>query len=183
MGVEIESQKTPAPLRVAVLSADPEQQAALTALVRGTTHSLGGLTDADAVLTDGSLPLPEGVPAVILGESNSAAAGVLSNRVDAVQIDAALRAVAVGLTVRQREADAPHFASFEEREPEALLTPREIEVLIALSEGMSNKAVARRLDISQHTVKFHVESIFRKLGVTTRAEAVAKGLRQGIVHF
>jgi DNA-binding CsgD family transcriptional regulator len=183
MGVEIESKKTPAPLRVAVLSADPEQQAALTVLVRGTAHSLGSLSDADVVLTDGTIPLPDGPPVVSLGESNSDAAGILSAEADATQIDAALRAVAAGLIVRQRDAGAPHFASFEERESEALLTPREIEVLVALSEGMSNKAVARRLDISQHTVKFHVESIFRKLGVTSRAEAVAKGLRQGIVHF
>jgi len=56
----------------------------------------------------------------------------------------------------------------------ALLTPRELEVLAALAEGMTNKAIARRLDISLHTVKFHVESVFRKLGARTRTEAVAK---------
>jgi len=56
----------------------------------------------------------------------------------------------------------------------ALLTPRELEVLAALAEGMTNKAIARRLDISLHTVKFHVESLFRKLGARTRTEAVAK---------
>jgi DNA-binding CsgD family transcriptional regulator len=183
MGVEIESHKVSTPLRVAVLSADPEQQALLTALLGQTAHSLGSLPDADIVLTDGSVPLPNGVAAVTLGEIDLGAAGTLGAEANATQIDAALRAVAVGLTVRQRDTGARHFVSFEEREPEALLTPREIEVLVALSDGMSNKAIARRLDISQHTVKFHVESIFRKLAVTTRAEAVAKGLRQGIVHF
>ena len=54
------------------------------------------------------------------------------------------------------------------------LTPRELEVLAALAEGMTNKAIARRLNISLHTVKFHVESLFRKLGARTRTEAVAK---------
>jgi DNA-binding NarL/FixJ family response regulator len=60
--------------------------------------------------------------------------------------------------------------------PELLLTPREIEVLEALAEGLSNKAIARKLDISQHTVKFHIESLFRKLGVRSRSQAVIRGL-------
>ena len=66
------------------------------------------------------------------------------------------------------------FAALPETEFRALLTPREIEVLSAISEGLTNKAIARRLDISLHTVKFHVESLFRKLGVRTRTQAVAK---------
>src|ERR1700730_12063368 len=61
-----------------------------------------------------------------------------------------------------------------ETDGHALLTPRELEVLAALAEGMTNKAIARRLNISLHTVKFHVESVFRKLGARTRTEAVAK---------
>ena len=64
-----------------------------------------------------------------------------------------------------------------------LLSPREIEVLAALGNGLSNKAAARRLGISPHTVKFHIESLFRKLGASTRAEAVAKGLKRQIVEF
>lgn len=64
-----------------------------------------------------------------------------------------------------------------------LLTPREIEVLAALSDGLSNKAAARRLGISPHTVKFHIESLFRKLGAASRAEAVAKGLKRQIVEI
>jgi DNA-binding NarL/FixJ family response regulator len=72
--------------------------------------------------------------------------------------------------------DAPHagFAPAPDTEPRALLTPREIEVLGAIGEGLTNKAIARRLDISLHTVKFHVESLFRKLGARTRTEALAK---------
>jgi DNA-binding NarL/FixJ family response regulator len=68
-------------------------------------------------------------------------------------------------------------------EPSPALTPREIEVLTALADGLGNKAVARRLGISPHTVKFHIESLFRKLGAGCRAEAVAKGLRHQIVEF
>jgi DNA-binding CsgD family transcriptional regulator len=59
-------------------------------------------------------------------------------------------------------------------EPDALLTPRELEVLGAIGEGLTNKAIARKLGISLHTVKFHVESLFRKLGARTRTEALAK---------
>jgi DNA-binding NarL/FixJ family response regulator len=66
------------------------------------------------------------------------------------------------------------FAAAPDAEPRALLTPRELEVLGAIGEGLTNKAIARRLEISLHTVKFHVESLFRKLGARTRTEALAK---------
>jgi DNA-binding NarL/FixJ family response regulator len=61
------------------------------------------------------------------------------------------------------------------------LTPREIEVLGMLAEGMGNKQIARRLGISEHTVKFHVGSILGKLGAGSRTEAVTLGLRQGLI--
>ncbi len=64
-----------------------------------------------------------------------------------------------------------------------LLTPREVEILAMVGEGASNKAVARRLGISAHTVKFHLEAVFRKLGAATRAEAVARGLRQRLIEM
>ena len=79
--------------------------------------------------------------------------------------------------VVMREAKVGADAGFEaapETESRAFLTPREIEVLAAIGEGLTNKAIARKLDISLHTVKFHVESLFRKLGARTRTEAVAK---------
>ena len=66
------------------------------------------------------------------------------------------------------------FSAMKEADFRALLTPREIEVLSAIAEGLANKSIARRLDISLHTVKFHVESLFRKLGVRTRTEALVK---------
>ena len=64
-----------------------------------------------------------------------------------------------------------------------LLTPREREILGLIGEGLSNKAMARRLGISVHTVKFHLEALFTKLDATSRAEAVAKGLRGGVIEL
>ncbi len=66
--------------------------------------------------------------------------------------------------------------------PPALLTPREIEILTAIGEGKSNKEAARALGISAHTVKFHLEAVFAKLGAANRAEAVAKGLRRRLIE-
>ena len=65
-------------------------------------------------------------------------------------------------------------------EPDSLLTPRELEVLGAIGEGLTNKAIARKLSISLHTVKFHVESLFRKLGARTRTEALAKAAERRV---
>lgn len=62
-----------------------------------------------------------------------------------------------------------------------ILTPREIEILQMLTNGMSNKLVAQNLHISEHTVKFHISSIFQKLDVSTRTEAVAVGVRLGLI--
>ncbi|MEA2175586.1 MAG: hypothetical protein QOD00_3178 [Blastocatellia bacterium] len=67
-------------------------------------------------------------------------------------------------------------------EPEIdALTPREREVLEMLAEGLSNKEIAWRMKISEHTVKFHVASIFDKLDASTRTEAVMQGIRKGLV--
>ena len=61
------------------------------------------------------------------------------------------------------------------------LTPREIEVLRMLAEGLGNREIASRLGISDHTVKFHVSSILEKLGAATRTEAVTLGMRMGLI--
>jgi DNA-binding NarL/FixJ family response regulator len=63
------------------------------------------------------------------------------------------------------------------------LTGRERDVLELLSQGLANKAIAARLGISDHTVKFHLSSIFSKLGVSTRTEAVRRGVRSGLIEF
>lgn len=65
--------------------------------------------------------------------------------------------------------------------PVQALTPREIEVLGMMAEGLGNKAIARRMSISEHTVKFHVSSIFTKLNASSRTEAVTLGARLGLI--
>jgi DNA-binding NarL/FixJ family response regulator len=72
-----------------------------------------------------------------------------------------------------------------EDEPEGLsneaLTPREIEVLELLAEGLANKAIAARLGISDQTVKFHVSSICGKLPASNRTDAVRRAIRRGLI--
>ena len=76
-------------------------------------------------------------------------------------------------------ADAPvrRFEALPEPDEPALLTPRELEVLSDVADGLTNKEIAGHLGISLHTVKFHVESLMRKLVVSSRAEAVSKSMR------
>ena len=170
-------------LRVAVMASDAAARGRLTTLVVGSGHEVVELTAApDAILTDGATDNSLPAPAVALGSIEAEFAGRLQPDATAVQIDAALRAVAAGLTVRGATPRNRTFGPLAE-DPWPLLTPREIEVLAALSDGLSNKAVARRLAISPHTVKFHIESLFRKLGAASRAEAVAKGLKRQIVEI
>jgi NarL family two-component system response regulator YdfI len=91
------------------------------------------------------------------------------------EIQAAVQAVNAGLVVTM--PDAQPFAE-EFVEP---LTGRELEVLDLVAEGLSNKLIAHRLGISEHTVKTHVASIFAKLGASSRTEAVSRAIRRGLV--
>jgi DNA-binding CsgD family transcriptional regulator len=162
-------------LRVAVHADDPHRRAALSRIVAEAGHLIVDIENAaDVVLADGGYPPGEVRNVVALGVMDDRFRGVLPREADAHQIDAAMRAVAAGLIVRPPVARESGFGAMRETEIGGLLTPRELEVLAALAEGMTNKAIARRLDISLHTVKFHVESLFRKLGARTRTEAVAK---------
>jgi DNA-binding CsgD family transcriptional regulator len=120
------------------------------------------LTDDPALAGDASLP------------------GVLPAAATAAQVAAAAAALAVGLSVRVPGVpERPSFAVPEPTRP--LLTPREVEILALVGQGQSNKAIARRLGISAHTVKYHLESVFGKLGASSRAEAVTTGLRRGVL--
>jgi NarL family two-component system response regulator YdfI len=101
------------------------------------------------------------------------------------QIAAATEAAAAGLVVvhpSEVETLLRTRATSDSSEvlPEAL-TPREIEVLRLLAEGVGNKEIASRLGVSEHTVKFHVASIMGKLGAESRTEAVMLGIRHGII--
>jgi DNA-binding CsgD family transcriptional regulator len=68
-------------------------------------------------------------------------------------------------------------------EPDAPLTPREIEVLSLLAEGASNKSIGRRLGISVHTVKFHVASLLDKFEAIGRTDAVTHAVRLGLIQL
>src|SRR3984893_2821770 len=154
---------------------DLPRRAAVSRVVAEAGHVVGGPRDAaDVVLADGDCPPGETRPVVTLGGADADLAGVLSRDAGLSQIDAAIRAVSAGLIVRAPDATDPGFGAMRETDRSTLLTPRELDVLAALAEGMTNKAIARRLHISLHTVKFHVESLFRKLGARTRTEAVVK---------
>lgn len=179
-------------LRVAILARDPIRERGLAGLLADLGHVVAGDgEDAEIILADAGLALTEDgedeIPVVTLGAPIAHQAGALTENAGPGQIDAALRAAAAGLTVRDPALAFTGFARLDEPQlddPGApLLTRRELDVLGALGDGLSNKAVARRLGISQHTVKFHLESLFRKLGVTSRTEAVRKGLRQRLIEL
>ena len=71
----------------------------------------------------------------------------------------------------------------EDRQPREALTPRELEVLVLISEGLHNSEIAGRLFVTERTVKFHVSSILAKLGADNRTEAVALAARRGLIRM
>jgi two-component system nitrate/nitrite response regulator NarL len=170
------------PLRVAVIASDPVRRAGLVAIATGAGHEIVGAVErADVVLAD-AIDVESGDTAVVsLGSAEAGQAGILPRDASPAQIDAALRAAASGLIVRSAPPP-PAFGAYPS-EDAPLLTPREIEVLAAVGDGLSNKEAARRLGISQHTVKFHLEALFHKLDVTSRTEAVHRGLKRGLINL
>jgi two-component system, NarL family, response regulator YdfI len=196
--------------RVLVLAPSPVARAGLESLLRGTGSievigSVASLAeysgeDPDVVLADWesgddfSIEITDGVPEavwVVMADDpglsgvaealRSGVRAVLPRHSSGPQILAAIEAAAAGFVVLQpSDLDGllvnPQPASL--REP---LTPREVEVLGMLAEGQSNKSIAHRLGISEHTVKFHMTSIMGKLNAGSRTEAVTMGIRQGLI--
>ena len=128
-----------------------------------------------ALLTD------DATPSFVNQALRAGVRGILPVEVDGNQLSAAIQAIARGLVVLYpsevqvlRRADADEIAV-------EVLTPREREVLEMLGQGNSNKEIAARLKISEHTVKFHVASVLGKLGAATRAEAVSIAMRRGLI--
>jgi DNA-binding NarL/FixJ family response regulator len=113
--------------------------------------------------------------------------GIVPIDAPAEQLQAAILAAAQGLIV----LPGFHPSWLYERTPvvatgnlsvaEEALTSREHEVLELVSQGLSNKLIARKLQISEHTVKFHISSISTKLGAASRTDAVSRGLRRGLI--
>jgi DNA-binding NarL/FixJ family response regulator len=125
------------------------------------------------------LPVPDHA-----GEALSAGArAVMPRDTDAPRLAQALRAAAAGLFVLHEDF-APLLIPLrpirEEAAPESF-TPRELEVLQLLAAGLSNRDIAARLAISEHTAKFHVNSILSKLGAHGRTEAVVRAARLGLI--
>ena len=111
------------------------------------------------------------------------ARGILPRDSEAPVLWAALVAVAQGLVVMEQGLAAvqPPYLDSAPSELMSNLTPREREVLALLAEGLPNKAISDRLDITEHTVKFHVNAILGKLDAQSRTEAVSRAIRLGLV--
>ena len=137
----------------------------------------------------------EGAPAIVLltGDLHpawtsealrSGIRAVLPGDLGPREIAAAIEAAAAGLVVLHPQ-DLPAVTS-ERALPAAQtqsLSPREVQVLTMLAEGLGNKTIAWKLGISEHTVKFHVASILTKLNAGTRTEAVTQGIRRGLIFI
>jgi DNA-binding NarL/FixJ family response regulator len=137
-------------------------------------------------------PFGRAVPVVALvAEAGSAAEawrmgcrGILSRGLDVEALPAALAAVAAGLVVVSPVLAGALAARAQEPEPgDVELTPRETAVLALLAEGLTNKAIAQRLGISDHTVKFHVNAILSKLDAQSRTDAVVRATRRGLLSL
>lgn len=135
----------------------------------------------------------EGLPVVALlpdDESPGTArqmgvAGILPRGVKARQLRAALYAVAEGLSVTDTSLTTPLWISSapsQQSIPEPL-TPRELEVLSLLAEGLTNRAIGLQLGISENTAKFHVQAVLTKLNVSSRTEAVVLATRLGLLSL
>jgi len=198
------------PPSVAVVSPDPIVRRAVRAALEESGEvavadaedeyeALEGAVDAlvwDAGLDGGELPPELATPAVMLLADAAAAdrawrrgvAGVVERGAEGEMLVAAVRAVAVGLRVFDPALGtgfggagfAGGAAGDDLIEP---LTPRELEVLALVADGLSNRRIAKRLGISEHTVKFHINSILEKLDADTRTAAVVRAARHGLLHL
>jgi DNA-binding NarL/FixJ family response regulator len=142
------------------------------------------LSDMDA---EGSGPASRAAPVLFLGEQPfdmkrfteaSLAWGILPIDASAMQLCAAVRALSAGLMVA---AGSLLSASAQMPAAHGSLTEREAEILGLLAKGLANKQIALELGISEHTAKFHVSSIYTKLNVNSRTQAVREGLRSGLI--
>ncbi len=189
-------------IRVSLVAASPALRAGLRALLVSDDEITivdessewavvpGEKTEADVVITTSASVAPslgdEAAAAVLLLSDNpsnvrewarsSFVWGVLPLDASAEELHAAVRALSQGLIVGTRPL---LFAPPEGTSIRGPLTDRESEVLALLAKGLPNKQIAMALGISEHTVKFHVSSIYSKLEVTNRTEAVREGLRGG----
>lgn len=155
-------------------------------------HVVSGDQD-DGVRPSPSLVLlaDDGDAAPLVAAFGAGVRALLPRDARPTEIVAAVSAVAAGLVTATTELfaalrGAPTIiatsgAARANVSTEAPLTPRELEVLRMIADGLGNKQIAARLAISEHTVKFHVGSVFAKTRASTRAEAVMIGARRGLI--
>ena len=142
------------------------------------------VVDADSVDT-----APGDVPTVALSTASAADllrqgyAAVLEPDASAAELLAAVTSAAAGLVTLDRATLSYLLAGDRVAAStlDAHLTPRETEVLRLLADGLVNKEIAGKLGISDHTAKFHVAAVLQKLNAASRAEAVAIGMRAGLI--
>lgn len=149
-----------------------------------------GLTPELSIKLLNELPnISPPIVALLPDESHAAEAwtenirGLLLREAETENLRAALRAAAqelVTLDPALAAVLAPHRHHERSARIEAL-TPRELEVLQLLAEGLANKAIAQRLRVSEHTVKFHVNAILSKLNAQSRTDAVVRATRSGLI--
>jgi DNA-binding NarL/FixJ family response regulator len=192
-------------LRIVVAGRDPIARVGLATILREFEDILvvdceGDVALVDAGATVGKYNVPSLLLVTDLAQASEALAagarGVISRDSTPRQIRAALRAIAEGLRVIDGDArfetgarpspvaslrSAPPSPGGRGEELLEPLTARELEVLHLLSAGMTNKEIASRLGITEHTIKFHVNAILGKLSAETRTEAVVHAARLGIV--
>jgi DNA-binding NarL/FixJ family response regulator len=145
----------------------------------------------DVVMMDLSMPEMDGVAATreITSHHHDVAVVVLTSFSDTARITAALQAGAIGYQLKDADPDDliaavraaaaggapldPRAARvlLDRRRPEVALSARETEVLRLVAEGLANKQIARRLGITERTVKAHLTSVFSQIGVTDRTQA------------
>ena len=182
-------------IRIHVQAESPVTRAGLEAIVRAEPgfELVDSASDADVIVREGAPGQLNGMvlpPVVALVEDAQLAEALRSGVRAALpedappqQIIAAAYAAAAGLVVVPFEAGAPLLPHGPVEELNESLTAREMDVIEMLAEGLSNKAIAHRLSISEHTAKFHVNSILAKLRAGTRTEAVMRGIRLGLVKI
>jgi DNA-binding NarL/FixJ family response regulator len=160
------------------------------------------LSEADVILVAGEELLEEMAPTLsedavqallLISEEDQAVSklgtlrlggwGIVLPHASSEELAAAISAVAQGLIVLPKPLSGLLLQEPAVEEPLESLSAREGEVLALLGRGLSNKLIARELHISEHTVKFHVSSLYAKLGVTNRAEAVSQGARRGLISL